>query len=96
MPDHPRPRTLSGGFSLGCKRNKAVRGPPPTQVTVERTPTAAADLDGSGSVGVSDLLSLLTSWSPCPPKADCPADFDGDSLRLTQAVLSQAGSSIVE
>ena len=36
------------------------------------------DLDCSGSVGVSDLLSLLASWGPCPPKADCPADFDGN------------------
>ncbi len=33
------------------------------------------DLDGTGSVGVSDLLSLLASWGPC--KA-CPADFDGN------------------
>jgi len=38
-----------------------------------------ADLDGNGSIGVSDFLSLLASWGPCPPKADyCPADFDGD------------------
>ncbi len=34
------------------------------------------DLDADGSVGVSDLLSLLADWGPCPPKADCPADFD--------------------
>ena len=34
------------------------------------------DLDDKGSVGVSDLLSLLGSWGPCQPKADCPADFD--------------------
>ncbi len=33
------------------------------------------DLDGSGSVGASDLLSLLVSWGPCK---GCPADFDGD------------------
>ena len=31
------------------------------------------DLDGTGSVGVSDLLSLLGSWGPCE---GCPADFD--------------------
>ncbi|MEE9130586.1 MAG: M12 family metallo-peptidase [Phycisphaerales bacterium] len=31
------------------------------------------DLDGSGSVGASDLLSLLVSWGPCE---GCPADFD--------------------
>ncbi len=33
------------------------------------------DLDGSGSVGASDLLALLVSWGPCK---DCPADFDGN------------------
>ena len=33
------------------------------------------DLDGNGSVGASDLLSLLASWGPCK---GCPADFDGD------------------
>ncbi len=33
------------------------------------------DLDGTGSVGVSDLLELLASWGPCK---GCPADFDGN------------------
>ncbi len=33
------------------------------------------DLDANGSVGTSDLLSLLVSWGPCK---DCPADFDGN------------------
>ncbi|MEE9129567.1 MAG: hypothetical protein V3T84_06075 [Phycisphaerales bacterium] len=33
------------------------------------------DLDGSGIVGASDLLSLLVSWGPCK---GCPADFDGN------------------
>ncbi len=32
------------------------------------------DIDGSGSVGASDLLSLLVSWGPC--NGCCPADFD--------------------
>ena len=31
------------------------------------------DIDGSGSVGASDLLTLLASWGPCK---GCPADFD--------------------
>ncbi|MEE9130217.1 MAG: hypothetical protein V3T84_09380 [Phycisphaerales bacterium] len=31
------------------------------------------DLDDNGSVGASDLLSLLVSWGPCK---GCPADFD--------------------
>ena len=33
------------------------------------------DLDDNGSIGVSDLLSLLASWGPCK---GCPADFDGN------------------
>ena len=33
------------------------------------------DIDGNGSVGASDLLSLLGSWGLCK---DCPADFNGD------------------
>ncbi|MEE8154339.1 MAG: FG-GAP repeat protein [Phycisphaerales bacterium] len=33
------------------------------------------DLDGSGSVGAADLLTLLASWGPCK---GCPADFDGN------------------
>ncbi|MEE8156235.1 MAG: FG-GAP repeat protein [Phycisphaerales bacterium] len=31
------------------------------------------DLDADGSVGASDLLTLLASWGPCK---GCPADFD--------------------
>ncbi len=34
------------------------------------------DLDDSGDVGVKDLLFLLGTWGPCPPKGDCTADFD--------------------
>ncbi len=38
--------------------------------------TCPWDLDGSGSVGASDLLALLTYYGmPCE---DCPFDFDGD------------------
>ena len=33
------------------------------------------DLDGSGAVGLSDLLIVLANWGPCP---GCPADIDGD------------------
>ncbi len=44
---------------------------------IEGTPVKPAcpwDLDDNGSVGVSDLLSLLANWGPCK---GCPADFDG-------------------
>jgi hypothetical protein len=38
------------------------------------------DLDGDGAIGVSDFLSLLGAWGPCPqpcPKV-CLGDLDGD------------------
>jgi len=37
--------------------------------------SCVADLDGSGGVDFSDLLSLLSTWGPCP---GCPEDIDGD------------------
>ena len=40
-------------------------------------PDCPWDLDGSGDVGVKDLVFLLGTWGPCPKKGDCPADFDG-------------------
>ncbi len=40
-----------------------IPGPPPV-----------GDLDGDGSVGVSDLLIVLGAWGPC--RADCAADLD--------------------
>lgn len=36
------------------------------------------DLDGDGSVGVSDLLILLASWGSCANCDDCTADLDGN------------------
>ncbi|MCH7849062.1 MAG: FG-GAP repeat protein [Planctomycetes bacterium] len=39
-------------------------------------PDCPWDLDGDAVVGVPDLLWLLGSWGPCPPKGDCLADFD--------------------
>ena len=37
----------------------------------------AADLDGDGTVGASDLAQLLGSWGPNP---GAPADFNGDDV----------------
>ncbi|NNF42625.1 MAG: hypothetical protein HKN62_06195 [Phycisphaerales bacterium] len=49
----------------------------------------AADLDGDGVVGFTDLLIVLSSWGPCP---DCPADLDGDgSVGLTDLLAVLAG-----
>ena len=40
-------------------------------------PPCPADIDGSGDVGVKDLLFLLGAWGDCPAKGECLADFDG-------------------
>lgn len=39
---------------------------------------AIGDLNGDGSVGVSDFLILLANWGPCADCAVCPADLNGD------------------
>lgn len=38
------------------------------------------DADGDGVVGVTDFLTVLGSWGPCPDPCppSCPADFDDD------------------
>jgi hypothetical protein len=38
------------------------------------------DIDGDGSVGVTDFLLMLAAWGPCPGPCppSCPADLDED------------------
>jgi len=39
------------------------------------------DLDGDGSVGITDFLLLLADWGPCPdPPEPCPADLDRNGI----------------
>jgi hypothetical protein len=38
--------------------------------------TCPEDIDGSGDVGFTDLLTVLSTWGPCPPAAPCEADID--------------------
>ena len=44
----------------------------------QSAPQIPGDLDGDGTVGVTDLLILLGNWGPCPPKGACPADLNGN------------------
>ncbi len=47
---------------------------------------ALGDLDGDCHVGITDLLSLLAAWGPCPPP--CPADLDEDgTVGITDLLL---------
>ena len=48
------------------------------------------DLDGDGTVGITDLLALLAAWGPCsaPCPPSCPADLDSDcAVGLTDFLL---------
>jgi hypothetical protein len=45
------------------------------EATAGGPPCCPADLDGSGTVDVSDLLLLLAHWGPCD---DCDADLTDD------------------
>jgi len=48
-------------------------------VVIDEMALTEWNIDGDGSVGITDLLGLLGSWGPCPdPPALCPADLDGD------------------
>ncbi|MCI0631370.1 MAG: SBBP repeat-containing protein [Phycisphaerales bacterium] len=46
--------------------------------TIRYTASSFADLDGSGSVDVLDLLALIGAWGACPPS--CSADLNGDQV----------------
>ncbi|MCH9033051.1 MAG: hypothetical protein IID42_00930 [Planctomycetes bacterium] len=70
--------TLLGGFWPGV--GSAPGAPCP------------ADLDGSGDVGVKDLLILLGVWGSCPPKGDCPGDLDGDGEVGVKDLLELLGN----
>ncbi len=50
------------------------------------------DIDGNGSVDVTDLLILLGAWGPCANCGDCPADIDGDCIVGVTDLLALLGS----
>lgn len=72
-----------------------------TYVLVPMTPSGCPiDIDGDGSIGLSDLLIVLSSWGGCEPCQPCPADLDanndigfGDVLLILQAWGDCTGAS---
>jgi hypothetical protein len=47
------------------------------------------DLDGDGIVDVIDLLTILASWGPCPPRLrSCVGDITGDGMVDDDDLLS--------
>ena len=65
----------------GTARRLASRDSPLPAIRPRLTITyhvaCAADLDGSGSVDFTDLVSLLASWGPC---SGCAADLNHDGV----------------
>tara|TARA_B100001059_G_scaffold173662_1_gene173873 strand:+ start:5965 stop:8757 length:2793 start_codon:yes stop_codon:yes gene_type:complete len=47
------------------------------------------DPDGSGSVGVNDLLAVLSDWGPCP--GTCVGDLDGNGIVGIDDLLAVLG-----
>ncbi|MFQ5765609.1 MAG: hypothetical protein ACE5GT_11825 [Rhodospirillales bacterium] len=37
-----------------------------------------ADIDRSGTVGIGDILAVISAWGPCAHQSECPEDLDGD------------------
>ena len=60
---------VSGGFT-NWEAAVAWRLPEPRAIL--------GDIDGDGTVGLSDLLILLADWGPCDDCDDCPSDLDDD------------------
>ncbi|MEE9131718.1 MAG: FG-GAP repeat protein [Phycisphaerales bacterium] len=79
--------SMSGDFVVIGAPLVDAENPPPIQLgafyVFDSFDTAEAcdcpwDLDGNGTVGATDLLSLLVNWGDCADCNDCPADFDGN------------------
>ncbi len=47
-------------------------------ISIARTTSNPADLNGDGVVDGADLTILLAAWGPCPTKGACNADLDGN------------------
>lgn len=82
-----RPDGTAGLFFVGAVGGSFTQGV--FVVTLQLgAPSCPADLDGDGTVGASDLASLLGSWGPNTG----PADLDGDGAVGASDLASLLGS----
>jgi len=56
------------------------------------TPMVVGDVNGDGSVGVGDLLQLLSAWGECDDPGACPEDLDGDGSVGVNDLLTLLGN----
>ncbi len=47
-------------------------------ITIDPQVDCPADIDGSGSVDVDDLITVILAWGVCGDPQNCPADTDGN------------------
>jgi predicted outer membrane repeat protein len=77
------PRFVDDPDRDDCPHAPGTCGGPPVvdmgahEHPAEITPPCPADVNGSGTVDVDDLVALLLAWGPCP---GCPADVTGDGV----------------
>jgi len=89
--------TLIAGRSPGADRFVVTVDDGIRPVVLMPEPTfvyhTAGDLDGSGAIGLTDLLGLLATWGDCPePPAPCLADLDGDGAVGLTDLLTLIGN----
>ena len=54
-------------------------------------PACPADVDGSGTVDVDDLLAVITAWGSSDASADVTADGVVDADDLIEVLLTWGG-----
>jgi hypothetical protein len=67
-----------GDIAWGLWNTVGERSAPVIMDSVTMAFGEPADLDEDGSVGISDFLSLLGAWGPCPDGVPCAGDLDCD------------------
>lgn len=76
-------------FKLRVGGHNDAQGSGMLSITCDPVQLCPADLDGSGTVDVSDLLLLFSAWGPCP---GCAADLNGDNTVNVSDLLILLGA----
>ncbi len=74
-----------GAFTATVRLTDSLGGFDERELSIDVAGACPADIDGSGAVGINDLLSLLAAWGPNPGH---PADLDGSGAVGINDLLS--------